>query len=251
MPINREKELLFIHVPKTGGTKIEEILGMKYAGDNPDVSGEKLYGLVRINPHGSLLLDGSVAPHDELYELQHLTHKQILDYKFVDKNLFDRCYKFAFVRNPFDKVVSEFFWLGYKYFSRFEYFVEFLYKNKAAGNNPSATWGPDVRNSDYFDSSFDWFLTYCHYKSQHEFICDEKGNLIIDFLGRFEDFQEDLSTLLDYLVEANRIEEYDKESLFQKVNSTSHKKYTAYYNAKTKNMIKSIYKRDFEIFGYE
>ena len=97
----------------------------------------------------------------------------------------------------------------------------------------------------------DLFLNSCHYKPQHEFICDEKGDLIIDFLGWFENFQEDLSTLLGYLVEAGHIKEYDKESLSKKVNSTNHEKYTTYYNRKTKNMIKSMYKKDFEIFDYK
>jgi len=223
MPINREKELLFIHVPKTGGTKIEEILDMKFAGDDPEVSSEKLYGFVRI--------------YNELYELQHLTHEQILDFELVDKSLFNRCYKFAFVRNPFDRVVSEYFWLGYKYFSKFEAFVEFLYKKKGE---------PDTRGTVENYMSLDWLLNSAFYTPQHKFICNRKGKLMVDFLGRFEDFSVDLATLLDNLKVA-----YDEEFLFKKVNATKHEKYTTYYNKKTRSMIKSIYKRDFEIFGYE
>jgi hypothetical protein len=45
--------------------------------------------------------------------------------------------------------------------------------------------------------------------------------------------------------------EYDEEFLFKKVNATKHEKYDTYYNKKTRDMVKSIYKRDFEIFGYE
>ena len=69
---------------------------------------------------------------------------------------------------------------------------------------------------------------------------------MVDFLGRFEDFSTDLATLLD-----NLKVEYDEELLFKKVNATKHEIYTTYYNKKTRDMVKSIYKRDFEIFGYE
>jgi len=223
MPINRKSELLFIHIPKTGGTKIEEILDMKFAGDDPKVSSEKLYGFVRI--------------YDELHELQHLTYKQTLDFGLVDKSLFDKCYKFAFVRNPLDRVVSEYFWLGYKYFSKFEDFVEFLHKRKGE---------PDVRGTVENYMSLDWLLNSPFYAPQHKFICDRRGKLMVDFLGRFENFPKDLATLLD-----NLGVEYDEEFLFKKVNATKHEKYTTYYNKKTRDMVKSIYKRDFEIFGYE
>ena len=222
MPINREKELLFIHAPKTGGTKIEEVLGMKYAGDDPIVSSEKLYGFVRI--------------YDELYELQHLTYKQILDFKLLDKSLFNKCYKFAFVRNPLDKVVSLYFWMGYKYFSRFEDFVEFLYRKEGK---------PDVRGTVENYMSFDWFINSPFITPQHKFICNNRGKIMVDFLGRFENFSADLAELLD-----NLEVKYDEKLLSEKVNSTKHEKYTVYYNKKTRDMVKSIYKKDFEIFGY-
>lgn len=251
MPINREKELLFIHVPKTGGSKIELILGMKFGGDDPRVSVEKLFGFVQIedrrgNGHwydsdGALVIsrrrEGTFNARS-LYELQHLTYRQILDLPVeVDRALFNKCYKFAFVRNPLDKVVSLYFWMGYKYFSRFEDFVEFLYRKEGK---------PDVRGTVENYMSFDWLVNSPFTTPQHKFICNNRGKLMVDFLGRFEDFSTDLATLLD-----NLNVEYDEEFLLEKVNATKHKKYTTYYNKKTRDMVKSIYKRDFEIFGYE
>jgi len=228
---------------------VENILGMKFGGDDPRMAIEKLFGFVQIedrrgNGHwydssGALV----IMKHREgqsrrsLYELQHLTYRQILEFGQVDKALFNRCYKFAFVRNPLDRVVSVYFWLGYKYFSRFEDFVGFLYKKRGE---------PDIRGAVENYMSLDWFLNSPFYKPQYKFICNSRGKLMVDFLGRFEDFSTDLATLLD-----NLKVEYDEELLFKKVNATKHEIYTTYYNKKTRDMVKSIYKRDFEIFGYE
>ena len=86
MPVDREKEVLFIHIPRTGGTKIEQSLNMTFGGDDVRVMKHKLFGYA-----SDLLSEGP---------LQHLTYKEMIKSKLLTQKEFNRCFKFAFVRNP-------------------------------------------------------------------------------------------------------------------------------------------------------
>jgi len=95
MPYYKEKNLLFIHIPKTGGTTIEDSIKEKtpqilYSGDN------------------NSLLD---FPYNKK-SLQHQFYTTI--YKFRDKLdvNFDNIKIFSVVRNPYDRIVSDLFWFN-------------------------------------------------------------------------------------------------------------------------------------------
>jgi len=223
MPIDRESETLFIHIPRTGGTKIEQSLNMTFGGDDPQVMKRKLFGYASIK--------------GEKIELQHLTYKQMVKFELLTQKEFSRCFKFAFVRNPLDKLVSTYFYVGYRYFHSFENFIKFLH-NK--GGKPDKSPDRFSRTKD-----FKWFLAHSLFKPQHEFICNRNGKLMVDFLGKFESFKKDASHVLSVLGVSE-----DKRDLFRKTNSTDHSHYGTYYNEGTKKMVKSMYKKDFEIFRY-
>jgi len=95
MPYYKEKKMLFIHIPKTGGTMIEHSI--------KENTPQTLYS----SPTNSLL----DFPYNQK-SLQHQFYTTI--YKFrnkLDVN-FDNIKIFSVVRNPYDRIISDLFWFS-------------------------------------------------------------------------------------------------------------------------------------------
>lgn len=131
-------------------------------------------------------------------------------------------FRFAFVRNPWDRVVS-------CYFSR-------------------VVPQEDKRFSECFGKSFDYFVDFI--SNQDLFTADPHIRLQIalipindiDFIGRYENFENDLQFVLNMIgIETSQI---------PCVNATPRKHYSKYYTEKTKRAIAKAYKRDIREFGY-
>lgn len=132
-------------------------------------------------------------------------------------------FKFAFVRNPWARVVSCYHdkvvnkalrTLKKCYDKDFDFFVDFLAKKD---------------------------LTHCdvHFKLQTALFPFHE----MDFIGRMENFKEDLQYVLKQIgIDCPRIPHR---------NVSSHEHYSHYYNERTKAIIEELYRADIEAFGYD
>ena len=141
MPYYREKNLLFIHIPKTGGTVIENNINKN--------TPQTLY-----SGSTNSLLD---FPYNKK-SLQHQFYTTI--YKFRDKLdvNFDNIKIFSVVRNPYDRIISDLFW------------------HKLINKNFTAGQVYNVIKNNYLDrNDLD-----NHNEPQYKFIVDENSELIKD-----------------------------------------------------------------------
>lgn len=131
-------------------------------------------------------------------------------------------FKFSFVRNPWDRVVSCYVslvvpkcWKGLRqcYDRDFDYFVDFI----------------DRQNLSIAD---------IHIKLQTASFPIEE----MDFIGRFESFEEDLT----YVLQAIGATDINIEH----VNPSNHLHYSHYYTDRTREIIARKYKDDIDAFGY-
>jgi hypothetical protein len=151
--ISSEHNCIFVHVPKTGGTSIEHAI-LDDLGSKPDDKGELLLGP---NP------DKGCGPR----RLNHFTAAEFVKCGRVSREVFNAYYKFGFVRDPWDRVVST-----YKYLrlgGDFKRFVCDILPNS-------------LMESDYYG----YFV-----RPQHDYLYDSQGNCLVDFVGRFERLYED------------------------------------------------------------
>ena len=210
--ISYKHKCIYVHIPKTGGSSINhQYLPIK-------VERKHLVGNYksRFQPMA--------------WGLQHLRASYILGE--VGYDIFSKFFKFSFVRNPWDKLVSQYLyskrattyelreWLGTNIDSTFEEYVEKLYNS-----NPM-------------------ILQHPHWLEQYQFLFDLKGNQLVDFIGKFENFEEDCYYVRDIL-------KMKKIKLPHMNQSPNRKHYTEYYNDKTQKMVEKIYKKDIEIFQYK
>ena len=210
MPLFRDINTLYIHVPKTGGVSIDFFLAKYssidyYAGDNTICSYE------HYTPN---MLKSIISDYDNLI-------------------------KFATFRNPYDRIVSLYHWSGYdKELS----FNEFIIKVKEYFQEDS--W------IKYFDGIIDISLVNkkkldaillidsCHLLPQHYYYREN-----IEVL-KFENLNAQFNTFLRKINLPNN--EY-----LDKFNTSTHDKYHKYYDQKTnRDIIYTIYKKDFEILNY-
>mgnify|MGYP005994488069 CR=1 FL=1 len=94
MPYYKEINLLFIHIPKTGGTSLEDYL-------------RKMYKETLISGHGN-----SILPEKDLQmnSLQHQTYTTIYKYREILEVDFSSSLKvITIVRNPYDRIISDLF----------------------------------------------------------------------------------------------------------------------------------------------
>ena len=190
--IDNKNKFFFIHIRKTAGTSIEKVF-VPAAGNFEDEVAYK---------------------HATAYAMRQHFPKE-----------WGKYFKFSFVRNPWDWLVSRFFWQRQFHDEwRNLPFDKFIEETCGQGHNPTA------------------FLELVTI-SQLYFLTDENDNIIVDFIGKFENLQADFNKV------CNKIGVPRKQlGLF---NTSKHKHYTEYYNDYTRKLVREKYARDIEILGYK
>ena len=164
-----------------------------------------------------------------------ITHFTAMDYQLMfGSEVYQKLFKFTFVRNPWERIVSAFFFL------------------KNGGISSQDKMWSDIHLTKYSD--FEEFITdlpstkyhtsWIHFIPQHKFITDPFGRIIIDYIGKTENIKEDIK----YISSKIGIKTPDHK---RKENPSNHEHYKNYYNKKTKLIIESIYKKDILLFDYE
>ncbi|MCV3488049.1 sulfotransferase family protein, partial [Campylobacter lari] len=162
-------------------------------------------------------------------------HVKASDYVKFDRNKFDSYFSFGFVRNPYDRVVSAYHYLkdGGGTLGDKKWAAENIYKYSSFEEFVLKLENAEIQNK---------ILNWIHFVPQYKYLCDNEKNILVNFIGKFEKLEEDFKKILDIL---NR-----KDNLVH-VNKSKHCNYKNYYNIKTYEVIRKIYKNDFEIFDYD
>ena len=207
MPIFNDLKSVFVHIPKTGGTSISKALFDICKVDykpGKEVCEENMFGW---------------CEKSSLW-LQHISFAEIQN---RSKNI-DDFYKFTFVRNPWDRAISDFFWFknSVKISGTFEeYLLEINSFKNIFQNDKKTIWMGD------------------HKLPQTYFFNEDE----LDFVGRFENIDKDFS----YIVEKIGI----KNVKLPHLQKTDHENYKNYYNNITKKLVYEIYYEDVVRFNYD
>lgn len=204
MPICHGRKFIFIHIPKNAGSTVEVSLGI-YKKE------------CMVETKDSIFEDGVS------YSQQHLTAKQLKIYDKT-KDIFDSYFKFTFVRNPYQRVLSEYFWLNQK--------------NLNKDRTPSENFSKFI---DEFYSTID----KDHKLTQYEYLYNENGNLMVDFIGRVESFENDFTKVLNKFNTKIKIKPFNITRQKKDINQD------LYLTKENKEKIYNLFKIDFETFGYE
>ncbi len=204
--ISHKHKCIFVHIPKCGGSSIEDIL---WPGERSE---KELFG-------------GFVSRYRNRYQtggLQHLYARYILD--SVGQGVFNHYFKFAFVRNPWSRCVSQYCYMKQRKDLR-------LY----IGMGITAS----------FREYLDCIVTKEHvqWAPQYKFITDENGGIMVDFIGRLEQLKKDLCVVANKTgIDLGKIPHKKK---------TRHRPYYEYYDDETLRIVGDMYGRDIELLGYD
>jgi chondroitin 4-sulfotransferase 11 len=186
--INHKHKFLFVHIPRTGGTSIEK--------NFPNYTEKRKH-----------------------WTLNGL--KEILDLE-----IFDEYFKFSFVRNPWDFIISK--------------YKDVWFTSEHPGGPIGELAGKSLK---YF---LEHYKTPSHEKGEtfHDYFDPEQ----MDFVGRFENRENDLEYIsekigftIDSKIHQRKIQMRDKNK----------KHYTEYYDDETREIIAEKYAKDIEYFGYK
>jgi hypothetical protein len=132
--------------------------------------------------------------------------------------LFDRCFKFTFVRNPWDWQVS-----------LYHYMLQ-------TRKHPQHQLIRGMK----FDEYIRWRVTEDRHL-QKEFVTDAAGKTIVDFIGRFENLETDFAAVCEKIGIAAKLPHR---------NRSRHADYRSYYDDTTRELIATHFRDDIEMFGY-
>jgi chondroitin 4-sulfotransferase 11 len=197
--VSDSRKLVFIHIQKTGGITVDRLLNERI----PDLRG--------IGARHGFASQG-------MHELDN----------------WDEYFKFAFVRNPWDRLVSWYSMVTtmpkegnelWRYVhDNSSTFEEFIY---------NCTDEVEIKEG----------IRYSFAYNQLDYVTDEHGNLLVDFIGKLENFDKDLQ-------EVFRRIGLELETVPHK-NRSGHRHYSTFYTPDTELIVGERFKRDIEYFGYE
>jgi len=83
-----------------------------------------------------------------------------------------------------------------------------------------------------------------HFLPQHHYTHNKSGQLLVDFVGRFEQINEAVDKLGKKLGITKRFTKVDQYSADQRLH------FAKYYTTRTAEIVARLYERDFQLFGY-
>ena len=205
---SENKNFIFFHLYKCGGNSLRNEL------NKPEYQSREVQ-------------DGHSLPIDMYLYFKELN--KLDDY--------EKIFKFTFIRNPFDFMVSTYFY-GKSYTNHFmhndiinrnmdiEMFIPYYFedrekdmKSKPIGSNKVVTFK-------------DWLL-------------DSEGNLLVDFIGKMENYDN------DYKLICKKLDLPFNSVPLVNVNPNKEKDYRKYYNNKSIKMIENHFEWELNKFNYK
>ena len=215
MLISYSNQFIFFHITKAAGTSIKEAL-------KPYAQEPEKFKIKR----PQRMLGDRVNPLYEMWQSS-LWHAKARDVKKeLSEKMYDRFYKFAFVRNPWDWQVS---------------YYHFILKEETHIRHEF------VKSMTSFEEYLQWVINTQNpfpkgaTKLQKELITDSQGRLIIDFVGRYETLAKDFNYVCRRL---------NIQASLPYLNKSKHRDYREYYNAKTRKLVEEYFQEDIALFGY-
>jgi chondroitin 4-sulfotransferase 11 len=221
MPIDVDRQFIFVHIPRTAGTAVELMFEL----------GE---------PHKFWGKSSEMWPDRSLQHLRWLELKATLPQEFVQA-----AFKFSVVRNPWDRFVSEYWWhkqwferciakRGEEYVANWSYGKQHFVSLDAFVDVLSLPLDTRLLEHGSFDA---------HLETQVSFLADEHGRIAMDSVGRFETFERDIRCI------AQRVGR-QLETVRHAQSSKREKDYHIYYTPYARDAVAAFYKDDIEAFGY-
>lgn len=214
-----KKKLIYVHIPKTGGTSIESYLNLK----------TKKKGNFEKIGYGVKIFKGKKKA------LQHLTASEIKN--LIGEDKFNQMDKFSIVRNPYSKIISE-----------YSHFLHLTGPKYHGDDSPLIVNGVIINNFDQFlnhvdnivkNKLYDQNMFYDHFKPQFEFIQDNTDNLI-DNIYKFEQLDTVKMMLKEKYPTNGALFPHSQKRKKKKIN----------LSLSQKDKIYAIYQNDFKIFNY-
>lgn len=228
--INHDLKAIYLHIPKNGGLYIEHILNKYY--------GFKSYYLTH-EDHKAFGDDETVVNNGFLHLKKYgiykyfETSKKFSEMMNMDEEKWNSYYKFTFVRNPYTKFVSAFNYLQ----------AGLQLKDDNLKSNTCINTILDKNNLGSYV-----FTHLCITQKEH--MKDKNGNINFNFIGRFEQLDEDLITILKTLhIKDIKHGHYIKNNV--KINDNkSNVNYKNIFNAPLLEKVNSYFAEDFKEFNY-
>ena len=200
MLLSLRHRFIFIHIYKTAGTSLTHAL-RPYAREPLPARILERVGL----------RTPAIAPLPD-----HVSARDVRE--AIPRDLFESCFKFAFVRNPWDWQVSLYHYM------------------RELRRHPQHHIVAPLS----FDEYIEWRVSSDKHL-QKDFVTDESGTLLVDFVGRFENL------------------ECDAQKVFERIgiratvphrNRSFHDDYRTYYSDRSKRLVSDHFAADIEMFGY-
>ena len=157
-------------------------------------------------------------------------------YRAIDPDFYAQAFVFAFVRNPWDRLVSAFHHIRFK---------DYPYNRTVVKEDFS-----DIEDFDTFLDRLRGFafrhkmLTRMHFMPQTYFICDRTGEIIADRICRFERLQTEYQSLSEHFPTPKALPTIN-------TGKQASKDYRSFYKQDwAVDLVRSMYARDCDLFDY-
>jgi len=201
MIISHKHKFIFIRVPKTASTSIQLALG-KICGPDDIVTA---FFDTDASPYHHPRNNAEYGPHTAARKIK----------RKISPEIWDSYFKFAFERNPFDKVVSRYHMKILKSYDKS--FKEFCLE--CAGGVRSFVKGIELYSID--------------------------GKIVVDFIGKYENLNEDFNFVCDKLnlpkLELTR----------ERARSRKESDYRKYYDDESRRLVEEHFAREIKLFNYK
>jgi hypothetical protein len=202
MVINDKYKFAYIHVQKTAGSSLTEAL---------------------------LMIDGSSNDNNQ--------RKHI----FINQSEVPQgYYKFSFVRNPWERMVS--WWNMFEKKGKFNDFSTYILDNATNFSEflDAINIDDNIKKSTPLLKSYGKSISV----NQLDYLIDENENMIMDFVGRYENLQEDFNTILTNVKLPNII--LNQKNKFDRPDYK-----TFYTNPEDIEKVRVMCAKDIAYFNYE
>lgn len=187
-----EHNFIFVHVPKVAGISLIHALG---------------------------------------FESEHKWHMPLKYYQHIVEGELDKYFKFAFVRNPWDRALSAYHFLLQGGLSEKDHTYAGIIKKYRSYEDFILRW-----------LSTDSALSLIHFTPMYKFLEDSCGTISMDFIGRYESIQHDYNHIRSKLGIGTPL---------PWKNTSTKNNFQDIYTAKMIDKIAKVYERDISEFNYD